>query len=312
MRVFRSPAEVPADFGPAAVAIGNFDGVHGGHREILRRVVAAGLTPTVLTFDPHPARILAPGRAPKLITTVAQKLRRFEESGIEAVLLLPFSTEFAQLSPEEFATRILSDTLKTRIVLVGEDFRFGHKQAGNTATLRELGERRGFELRPVGAIEGRAGRISSSAIRTAIEAGRVSQACRMMGAPFALEGAVVSGQGIGSRQTVPTLNLAPENELLPKNGVYVTTTRDEATSQEWRSITNVGNRPTFGGQGLTVETFLLDPPPEAPPARIEVRFLTFIRDERKFAGPETLKVQILRDVGAANRFHRRFASLRVG
>jgi riboflavin kinase/FMN adenylyltransferase len=316
MRIFHAPVDVPADFGPSAVTIGNFDGVHTGHREIMRRVVAAarerGLTPTVLTFDPHPARVLAPNRAPKLIMTIGQRLRGFEAEGIDAVLLLPFSLDFAKLAPGEFAETILAQRLKTRVVLVGDDFRFGHKQAGDTETLRTLGHRLGFELWPVGAIEGRGGRISSSAIRSLVEQGRVSRACRMMGTPFALEGNVVSGQGIGSRQTVPTLNLAPENELLPKTGVYVTRTSDEASGREWRSITNVGYRPTFHGEGLTVETFLLDSPPDIAPVRIEVCFLTYVREERKFEAPEALKAQILRDLSAANRFHRRFARLRRG
>jgi riboflavin kinase/FMN adenylyltransferase len=313
MKVYHSPAEVPGDFGPSAVTIGNFDGVHIGHREIMRRVVAIakeqGLTSTVLTFDPHPARVLAPDRAPKLITTVAQRLRRLEEEGIGAALLLPFSLEFAALSPEEFVEQILMGTLKARGVLVGEDFRFGFRQSGNIGTLRELGERFGFELRPVPAILGHGERISSSRIRELVSAGRVSKACRILGTPFALEGRVVSGKGIGSKETVPTLNLAPENELLPKTGVYVTRTRDESSERVWRSITNVGYRPTFvdvrrEGEGLTVETFLLDPPPEAAPARIEVAFLSYVRAERKFDSPALLKAQILRDVGAAQRFHR--------
>jgi riboflavin kinase / FMN adenylyltransferase len=312
MKVYRSPAEVPGDFGPSAVTIGNFDGVHIGHREIMRRVVRIakeqGLTPAVLTFDPHPARVLAPDRAPKLIATIGQRLRRLEEAGIEAALLLPFSLEFAALSPEEFVERILVRTLKTRCVLVGEDFRFGFRQSGNIETLRTLGERFGFELQPVPAILGHGAghgeRISSSRIRELVAGGRVSRACRIMGTPFALEGRVVSGRGIGSKETVPTLNLAPENELLPKTGVYVTRTRDESSRGVWRSITNVGYRPTFQGEGLTVETFLLDPPPETAPERIEVAFLSYVRPERKFDSPALLKAQILRDVGAARRLHR--------
>ena len=324
MKVYRSPAEVPADFGPSVVTIGNFDGVHVGHREIMRRLVAIAkeqaiakerrLTSTVLTFDPHPARVLAPDRAPKLITTVPQRLRRLEEEGIDAALLLPFSLQFAALSPEEFVEQILVRTLKARCVLVGEDFRFGFRQSGNIATLHELGERFGFELQPVPAIVGHGERISSSRIRELVSMGRVSKACRILGTPFALEGRVVSGKGIGSKETVPTLNLAPENELLPKTGVYVTRTRDEMSGRVWRSITNVGYRPTFvdvrhvdvrrEGEGLTVETFLLDPPPEAAPERIEVAFLSYVRAERKFESPALLKAQILRDVRAARRFHR--------
>ena len=316
MKVFHSVAEVPSGFGPSVVTIGNFDGVHQGHREIMRRVVeigrARGLTPTVLTFDPHPARVLAPARAPHLIMTIPQRLRRLGEQGIEAALVFPFSLEFAKLSPEEFAAGILAAVLKARCVLVGEDFRFGFGQAGDIDTLRLLGERYGFDLQPVPAITGGGERISSTRIRNLVLRGRVSQACRIMGAPYSLEGPVVSGQGIGSKKTVPTLNLAPENELLPGAGVYATLTREESSGLEWRSITNVGYRPTFDGQTLTVETFLLDPPPPQPPLRIEVAFLAFVRDERKFDDPALLKTQILRDAGAVQRFHRRLSRLRVG
>jgi riboflavin kinase/FMN adenylyltransferase len=320
MRVFHSVSELPADFGPSVVTIGNFDGVHLGHREIMRRVAALakerGLVPTVLTFDPHPARVLAPERAPKLINTIAQRLRRLERERIEAALLLPFSLEFAKLSPEQFARDILAQALQARVVLVGEDFRFGFRQSGNIDTLRELGAKYGFELQPVAAVSsataGKQDRISSTRIRELVAAGRVSRACRIMGEPFALEGPVVAGQGIGSKKTVPTLNLAAENELLPKTGVYVTKTRDEATGQEWPSITNVGYRPTFNGQSLTVETFLLDGPPAERPARIEVVFLTFMRDEMRFETPESLKSRIIRDAGAAKRFHTRFSRLRMG
>jgi riboflavin kinase/FMN adenylyltransferase len=316
MRVFRSASELPGDFGPAVVTIGNFDGVHVGHQGILRHLVAMGrergLTPTVLTFDPHPARVLAPERAPKLITTIAQRLRRFEAEGIEAVLLLPFSHEFAKATPEEFAADILARIVRARLVMVGDDFRFGYKQAGNIETLRTLGKGLGFELEPISAILCKGIRVSSTAIRGLVAAGKVTAACRMMHTPFALEGPVVQGYGIGTKQTVPTLNLAAENELLPGDGVYVTRTRDEASGQQWKSITNVGKRPTFEGTERTVETFLLDPPPPAAPARIEVSFLAFVRAERKFDSPVLLREQILRDVGAANRFHRRAARLSVG
>jgi len=320
MRVFHSASEMPPDFGPSVVTIGNFDGVHLGHREIMRRVAALarerGLTPTVLTFDPHPARVLAPERAPKLINTIPQRLRRLEREGIEAALLLPFSLEFAKLSPERFAREILAQALKARVVLVGEDFRFGFRQSGSIDTLRELGGPLGFELQPVAAVSsvvaGKQDRISSTRIRELVAAGRVSRACRIMGEPFALEGAVVPGQGIGSKKTVPTLNLAAENELLPKTGVYVTRTRDEASGREWSSITNVGYRPTFNGQSPTVETFLLDGRPAETPVRIEVAFLTFMRDEMRFETPESLKSRILRDAAAAKRFHTRFSRLRMG
>jgi riboflavin kinase/FMN adenylyltransferase len=303
MKAFRALGEIPHDFGPSVVTIGNFDGVHAGHREILRRVATIAserdLVPVVLTFDPHPARVLAPQRAPKLITTVSQRLRRMEAEGAEVALLLPFSMDIARLSPEEFVRDVLANALHAKVVIVGEDFRFGHKQAGDILTLRALGEQFGFDVESAGAILRRGERISSTAIRKLIEEGKVACACRMSGEPFTLEGAVVKGQGIGKKQTVPTLNLAPENELLPKTGVYVTRTN------QLRSITNVGYRPTFDGHGLTVETFLLDPMPDPQPERIEVSFLWYVREERKFDSPELLRAQIMKDVAIANRLHAR-------
>jgi riboflavin kinase/FMN adenylyltransferase len=313
MKAFRSLAEVPGDFGPSVLAIGNFDGVHAGHRVILRRVAAIarerGLTPAVLTFDPHPARVLAPARAPKLISTIAQRLRRMESEGVEAAMLLAFSHDLARLSPDEFARTVLVDKLHARLVIIGEDFRFGYRQSGDLATMRVLGGKLGFEVESAGTIQRRGARISSTAVRKLVETGQVSKACRMLGAPFALEGAVVKGHGVGSKQTVPTLNLAPENELLPAVGVYVTETRDEQSERRWRSITNVGYRPTFDGQGLSVETFLLDAFDGETPERIEVSFLRFVREERKFDSPELLRAQIMRDVAVAKKVHERRARL---
>jgi riboflavin kinase/FMN adenylyltransferase len=316
MTIFRSLEGIPEAFGPSVVTIGNFDGVHVGHRLIMRRVMEIarekGLTPAVLTFDPHPARILAPERAPKLIMTVARRLRTIESEGIDAVLTLPFSLEFAKLTPEEFVRQVLLGKLKARVIVVGEDFRFGHKQAGNVATLRALGAQSGFEVEAISDILRCRERVSSSTVRRLLAEGKVSRACRELGAPFALEGEVVPGRGIGSNQTVPTLNLASPNEILPKTGVYVTRTRDLDSGRQWRSITNVGYRPTFDGEGLTIETFLLDPLEGGAPHRIEVGFLAFIREERKFESPEALKAQILHDVGVASRLHRRLEKLHVG
>jgi riboflavin kinase / FMN adenylyltransferase len=311
MKIFRSYAEIGAAFGPSVVAIGNFDGVHAGHRQIMRRVVAIawerGYTPTILTFDPHPAQVLAPDRAPKLLMTIDQRVRAMEAEGIEAAFLLPFSLDFAKLTPGEFASIILAKGLHARVILVGDDFRFGHKQSGDVGTLRTFGQTLGFELEAVAAIVWRGERISSSTVRKLVVEGAVSRACRMLGAPFALEGNVVPGQGVGSKQTVPTLNLDPLNEVLPKTGVYVTRTRDLDSTRTWNSITNVGYRPTFNGDGLTIETFLLDPLTDPSPSHIEVAFLKYLRGERKFDNPAALKSQILKDVKVASRLHRRLA-----
>ena len=316
MKIFRSSSEVPLDFGPSVITIGNFDGVHAGHRQIMRRVVELAremnAKPVVLTFDPHPARVLAPDRAPRLLMSLDQRLRAMEAEGIEAVLLIPFSLDFAKLTPEEFVEQILVRTLKTRAVLVGDDFRFGCRQSGNIATLRELGQLHGFALEAFSGIEHKRNRVSSTLVRDLIKQGRVSRACRLLGEPFSLEGNVVPGQGIGSKQTVPTLNLAAESEVLPKTGVYITSTWDLESGRRWKSITNVGYRPTFNGDSLTIETFLLEPLTGASPKRINVRFLAYLRDERRFENAEALKTQILHDIGFANKLHRRLTKLHVG
>lgn len=297
------------------MTIGNFDGLHEGHRRIMRRVVeiarAHGWTPTVLTFDPHPTRVVAPERAPRLMTTMGQRVALMRAEGIERVEVLPFDRAVAELTPEQFVRTILCERLKAKAILVGANFRFGAKQAGNVDTLRALGDRLGFttEILPEVKLRGRT--VSSSAIRQLIGEGRAGMAGRMLGRPFALEGEVVPGHGVGGKQTVPTLNLSSVCETLPRTGVYVTRTCDLDDGREWESITNVGYRPTFGGEDQpTIETFLLSPFDGNTPARIRVEFLRRVREERKFDSPDALKTQIFKDVRRAQSFFRRFRKWR--
>jgi riboflavin kinase/FMN adenylyltransferase len=309
IRIFRSLEEARPEFPPCALTVGNFDGVHAGHRRILRRVrevaEAGGLKPSVLTFDPHPTKVVAPARSPRLLTTPEQRCRLIGQEGITQALILPFTPELAQLSPEEFVRRILIDGLGTRALLVGDNFRFGHKQGGDTRLLVELGKRFGFSVEVVGAVTIRGSVVSSSEIRRLIESGEVARAARLLERPFALEGEVVHGHGVGSRQTVPTLNLATAAEALPAVGVYVTRTHDCGGDRSWPSVTNVGYRPTFGGSELSIETFLLSGLEGKTPRRIRVDFLRRLRDERKFDSPEALKAQILKDVRRAQAYFRR-------
>ncbi len=313
MSVYRSLAELPGDFGPCAITIGNFDGVHVGHRQIMRRVAAVAREhrwkAAALTFDPHPTTLVAPTRAPRLLTTPEQRAQTMLEQGMDEVLILPFTSEIARLTPEDFVREILSGKLGARAVMVGDNFRFGNRAAGDSRGLQELGQKYGFSVEIMRAIVWRGRIISSSQIRQSIEAGQVSLACRMLGQPSQLEGRVVPGAGVGSKQTVPTLNLETKAEVLPKTGVYITRTRDSSSSREWPSITNVGYRPTFNGHGLTVETYLLSALDGEPPEEISVEFLRWVREERKFPSPEELKTQILRDVGRAQAFFRRRESL---
>jgi riboflavin kinase/FMN adenylyltransferase len=311
MRIYRSLDEVPADFGPSALTIGNFDGVHIGHRQILRRLKqladAHGWKPSVLTFDPHPLSVVAPGRAPHLMTSPVRRAELMRAEGIEQVLILPFTHELAQVSPHDFVRRIVAGCLGARAVLVGDNFRFGHRHAGDVRLLEALGRELGFLTEVIHAVGCRGRVVSSSGIRELVHAGRVALAARLLQHPYALEGEVVAGRGVGSKQTVPTLNLAPGPELVPGRGVYVTRTTDlEDAGRTWESITNVGYRPTFGASDqLSVETFLLDPLAGPSPRRIRVEFLWRVRDERQFGTPELLRAQILRDVAAARRYFRR-------
>ena len=310
MRIYRSLEGLPSDFGPSALSVGNFDGVHFGHRRILRRVreIAAerGWKASVLTFDPHPTRVVAPARTPPLLTSPERRAALMREEGIEQVLILPFTPELAMLTPEEFVEQLLVKALGARAVLVGDNFRFGNRQAGNVAVLAELGRQYGFVAEIVPAVAWRGRVVSSSGIRELIRAGKVSLAARLLQHAYGLEGEVVEGRGVGSRQTVPTLNLATRAEVIPATGVYITRTRDRADGRRWNSVTNIGYRPTFGASDqLSIETFLLDPLSGETPQRIRVEFFRRVREERKFDGPETLREQILRDVRTAQAWFRR-------
>jgi len=307
--IWRSLDALPRDFGPTAVTIGNFDGVHAGHREIMLRVVSVarqnGWAPCVLTFEPHPMVVVAPARAPKLITTLDQRCALMEDVGIEQILILPFTHAIAALTPEEFVQQTLVDRLHARAVLVGANFRFGNRAGGNTATLRELGEKYGYITEAIPAVEARHRIVSSTEVRRKLESGDVSTVRRLLCRPYSLEGRVVRGHGVGSRQTVPTLNLETSAELLPARGVYITRTYDLNGAQKWPSISNIGYRPTFGGDQLSIETFLLAPLEGAGPEEIRVDFLRRVREERKFESAEALKEQILSDVKRAQSYFRR-------
>jgi riboflavin kinase/FMN adenylyltransferase len=310
MRIFRTLDEVPSDFGPSALTIGNFDGVHAGHRRILRRVkeVAAehGLKASALTFNPHPSKIVAPARAPRLMTSPEQRAALMREEGIAQVFIMPFDRQVAHLTPEQFVEQVLVRKLNVRAVVLGHDFRFGYRHSGNVQVLRELGRKYGFSTEEVPAVTVRGKLVSSTVLRQLIEAGRVAPAARRLERPYALDGHVVAGRGVGSRQTVPTLNLAPDTEVLPAAGVYLTRTRNLENESVWPSVTNVGYRPTFGdSQDLSIETFLLEPLAGETPRRIRVEFLWRVRSERQFPDAHALKQQIIRDVALAEAYFRR-------
>ena len=301
-----------AKFGDArkrtVVTIGNFDGVHLGHQEILRgaidRAHATESMSAVLTFFPHPSRVLRPEHAPALLMTLPQRLQAFQSFGVEAALVLPFDQELAKVSAVDFVRTFLAETLRARTVMVGGNFRFGHKQAGDVSLLVNLGQRWGFEVVVVPPVIQDGVVVSSTAVRNAVREGRMDEAARLLGRPFELAGEIKTGTGQGRKLVVPTLNLSTEQECLPKNGVYAT--ESIVGGKNYRSATNVGVRPTFDGQRLAIESHLFDFSESLKSGLMAVRFCKRLRDEQKFSGADALREQVLRDIESAQAY---FASL---
>jgi riboflavin kinase/FMN adenylyltransferase len=252
-----------------------------------------------MTFSPHPIRFLAPARAPRLISTLNQKIRLIESTGVDVLFLANFDAAFARLEPDEFIKRYLIDGLHARSICVGGNFNFGHRQRGTIQTLRQF--QSNFEVIEVPPVRLRGTVASSSRIRELVGAGRVSRACRLLDRWIEIEGKIVSGAGRGRTLKAPTLNLDPENELIPQQGVYVTRISLDG-GPYLDAVTNIGTRPTFNETSLTIETFVLRGHIPDTVSGARLAFLHRLRDEKKFASPEDLRSQIGLDVRRANRF----------
>lgn len=306
MLIFHKLEDIPADFGPTFVSVGNFDGVHRAHANVLNDIVvrarASAGKAVAITFEPHPTRILRPESGLKLLTPLPEKLRWLESTGIDAVLVLPFGRDLSLMTPQEFAERILKNGLHVREVHEGFNFRFGHKAAGDVKMLAEFGRQMGFEVKVYPEMSLRGETVSSSQIRRLITAGRVSRARHLLARPFCILGTPGRGRGYGSKYTVPTINLARYDELVPKDGVYITWTR--VGTERFESVTNVGSRPTFEAELFAIETHLLNfhPLELTPETEIEICFLERLRDEIKFPSVDALREQIARDVKKARRY----------
>ena len=304
MNIWNGIESYPENAAAVVGTIGNYDGVHLGHRAILRQVVEAagrrGLHSLLITFCPHPVSVVAPEHRPRLLQTRGQKLEHLRQTDLTDVLILNFTPELAALSGEQFFDQVLADRVRFKGLHVGENFRFGHAREGDLSLLREIGVRREFEVQGVAPIELDGTVISSSAIRRAVAGGQVVAAQRMLGRPYLIAGEVVHGDGRGRQLECPTANIELENDVLLKPGVYVTETL--VIAGRFPSVTNVGVRPTFGGEQLTVETHLLEFEDDLYHEKIEVLFLERLRDEQKFDGLEQLAEQIDRDRAAAHAY----------
>ena len=315
--IYRSVQEIPAGFGPSVAAIGNFDGVHLGHQEILSAVVREAreqvaqtqrVRAVAITFDPHPEQFLRPSSALRLLTPIDERLRLLALAGIDAAVVLPFDAALASLPAREFVRRILVDALAVRSLHEGGNFRFGHSAEAGVAELQAFGAEFGFAVHVHSPVSVRKGpsrlEVSSSAIREFVAAGDMTRARWMLGRPFEIRSTPAHGRGIGTRLLVPTVNLAAYDGQLPAFGVYVT--RLTVAGRTFQAVTNVGNRPTFGEASFAVESYILNFEPieldEKTP--IELEFLLRLRGERKWPSPEALKAQIFEDVAKAKRYFR--------
>ncbi|MFJ3488865.1 bifunctional riboflavin kinase/FAD synthetase [Leifsonia aquatica] len=304
MKVFRSVEEVPDGFGPSAVTIGKFDGVHSGHRAVIGRLreVAAdrGLTAAVITFDRNPLELIAPEKCPASLVSNGQKLDLLSGTGIDATLMVAFDQSLAALEPEEFVHRILVDRLHAAEVLVGSDFRFGHRGAGDVRLLRELGEKYGFAVELIDDVRPEHGRrVSSTWIRELLADGDVAHAAELLGHIPTLRGVVVHGAARGRELGYPTANLSPESEgLIPADGVYAGWLTDG--DETYPAAISVGNNPTFEGvPHKQVEAYVLDRELDLYGHCVEVSFVERIRGMVAYQGVEPLIAQIADDVEKA-------------
>jgi riboflavin kinase/FMN adenylyltransferase len=305
-RTFLGLGCVPADLGPTVVTIGVFDGVHRGHQALLGRVVAEAsareIAAGAITFDRHPMEVLRPGSHPRMLSTLRQRIALLGRHGMDFVLVLPFTERLSRMPPEEFAVKVLLEAVSARAIVIGANFRFGHKAAGDAELLGELARPRGVDVIPV-PLNAEAGEpISSTRIRAALAEGDVATAARLLGRPFTLEGHVVHGEGRGGPLLgIPTANLRPPARLaLPAKGIYAghLQTRD---SGPLPAVTNVGVNPQFGGSELRVETHVLDFDGDLYDRRVSLSFEHRLRDETTFPDVAALLAQMQRDIRQARR-----------
>lgn len=292
------------------VTIGNFDGVHLGHQRLFefvkRKAAEIKGKSVVVTFNPHPIKVLFENHPLKLITTVEDKLRLIEKSKIDITVLIPFTKEFAQIEAEDFVKNILLAKLNAKWIVIGYDYKFGKGRKGNYELLRQLGELYGFKVTVVKAYKKRGKILSSTAVRNALYEGNVCEAAQFLGRAYHIDGEVIKGAGRGSSVLgYPTANIKPNQEIIPKEGVYAVKVTIPEISKTYKGVANIGKNPTFGNQALSYEVHILDFKGELLGKTLRLHFIARLRDEKKFNSPEELKDSIARDIERAKEILRR-------
>jgi riboflavin kinase/FMN adenylyltransferase len=303
MDISTSCGELPDKFTSSVVTLGNFDGVHLGHRALFRSLVKTArqlnCPSIVYTFNPHPLKFLAPEKAPLLLNTPAEKQRLIAASHIDYLIETPFTTDFAKMSPEIFVTDILLEKLRIKALVIGYDYAFGKGRRGNSDFLKACGKKYGFHVEVLQPVGDDGLPYSSTRIRQMVAAGDVSGVVRLLGRQYNLEGVVVPGDQRGRTLGFPTANLETEKEQLPAPGVYAVKVRHNL--QEYGGVVNIGRRPTFNVEGSTIEVYLLDFSGELYGQKLRIYFVDRLRDERKFASVEALVATIEMDVVRARQ-----------
>jgi len=291
------------------LALGNFDGLHRGHLKIIERVrrgaAEHGGTPMAMTFDPHPPRVVRPDKAPPLLMTKAQRLEALHRAGIACVAVVRFTHELSEWAPDTFVRTVLAEWLRVSEVWVGANFLFGHGRSGNFSLLRTLGQQYGFRADKIDPVRYKDFVVSSTRIRRLVTEARMDEAGALLGHPYYLDGTIVEGRKRGATIGFPTANMVTENELIPPQGVYATTTAIDGVVHA--GVTNIGVRPTFNETEPTIETHLLRYSGDLYGRRVRLSFVQRLRDERRFDSVDALRAQIEADQRRADRLFSRIS-----
>ena len=307
MRIIEGSENFPEEAKGAALALGNFDGVHLGHKALIAKIEETKRTDrarsAVYTFEPHPVKILSPSQCPRLLTTLEQKLELLEDCGVDIAVVEPFTADLAKLTAERFFEEILLGRVAPRAIVAGYDFTFGLHREGTIETLEEMGRTCGVDVTIVPAVFAGETLVSSTVIRMMVAEGDIEGAAQLLGRNYSIAGKVVPGRGLGTSLSARTANIEPINEIIPNDGVYVTLAQVEGGADPMPSVTSIGDNPTFPDARFSIETHILDEEMELLGRKMTIHFIAFMRETLRFATIEELKAQIGRDVEGAREYH---------